>query len=185
MTRNVLICDEIIQRNHPFIEVLHSCICTGFNSAPLLQYSDKEKESVGFIDKSRNAQIILNWLVSPEILKSFICTPVAQISCGFEHCLALTVFGTVASWGYGASGCLGHGNTISYTSPKLIQTGGIQEYFITRIESGGYHNAATTANGKLFMWGRSDVGQIGLIKSWLEADDIGFVSTVPQHVNYF
>jgi alpha-tubulin suppressor-like RCC1 family protein len=75
-------------------------------------------------------------------LKSFICTPVTWVSCGFEHCLALTIFGTVASWGYGASGCLGHGNYISYTSPKLLTQGGIQNHFITYIECGGYHNAA-------------------------------------------
>jgi hypothetical protein len=39
--------------------------------------------------------------------------------------MALTIYGTVASWGYGASGCLGHGNYISYTAPKLITTGDI------------------------------------------------------------
>ena len=72
--------------------------------------------------------------------------------------MALTVYGTVASWGYGASGCLGHGNYISYTSPKLINLGGIADNFISYIECGGYHNAAITIDGKLYMWGRSDVG---------------------------
>ena len=64
-------------------------------------------------------------MLSPSILRSFVCTPVTWISCGFEHCVALTSIGTVASWGYGASGCLGHGNYVSYTSPKLITTGGL------------------------------------------------------------
>lgn len=46
---------------------------------------------------------------------SMVKTSVTWISCGFEHCIVLTVFGQVASWGYGASGCLGHGDYISYT----------------------------------------------------------------------
>ena len=78
------------------------------------------------------------------------------VSCGFEHCLALTVFGTVASWGYGASGCLGHGNFISYISPKVVTQ--LEGKFVNFIESGGYHNAAITNEGELYMWGRSDVG---------------------------
>jgi alpha-tubulin suppressor-like RCC1 family protein len=68
------------------------------------------------------------------------------------------VFGTVASWGYGASGCLGHGNRISYTSPKIINCGAIESKFINYIECGGYHNGAITSEGELVMWGRSDVG---------------------------
>ena len=96
--------------------------------------------------------------MTSQILKSFICTPVTWVSCGYEHCLVLTIYGTVASWGYGASGCLGHGNYVSYTSPKLLQTGPIATQFITYIESGGYHNAAISQDGVVYTWGRADVG---------------------------
>ncbi len=101
---------------------------------------------------------MLPLLLSDYILRSFVCTPVSWISCGFEHCLALTVYGTTASWGYGASGCLGHGNYVSYTAPKLITCGDLKGRFVKYIECGGYHNGAITDEGSLIMWGRSDVG---------------------------
>mgnify|MGYP001570793448 CR=1 FL=1 len=99
--------------------------------------------------------------MSQNILRSFIFTPITWVSCGFEHCAALTIYGTVATWGFGASGCLGHGNYISYTSPKLITNSNLQGKHIKYIECGGYHNGAITSEkegGQLFMWGRSDVG---------------------------
>jgi alpha-tubulin suppressor-like RCC1 family protein len=126
---------------------MHACASTGFNCAPQILYSDNDGESKAFIDTSINSNIILNKLLSPHILRSFICTPVTWISCGFEHCMVLTVFGTVASWGYGASGCLGHGNYISYTQPKLITIGDFHGKFISYIESGGYHNSAIDESG--------------------------------------
>jgi alpha-tubulin suppressor-like RCC1 family protein len=111
----VTICEQILQRNHNVIEVIHSCSASGFNSSPTLLYSDSELDSKAIIDKTNASQLILNKLLSPHILRSFLTTPVSWISCGFEHCMVLTVYGQVASWGYGASGCLGHGSYISYT----------------------------------------------------------------------
>lgn len=56
-------------------------------------------------------------MLTPVILKSFFSgvSPVKWISCGFEHCIAVNENGKVFSWGYGASGSLGHGNYTSYT----------------------------------------------------------------------
>ena len=62
------------------------------------------------------------------------------LSCGFEHCLAL-IDGQVWSWGYGGSGCLGHGDYKTLVEPKKIK--GIEEKVIY-IESGGYHNGVIT-----------------------------------------
>ncbi len=162
LIRKLVICEQR-QRS---IEILHSCACSGFNSAINLDYSDQNDKSKGFIDKAQNASMIIAQLMTPQILRSFSCTPINWISCGFEHCLALTVFGTVASWGYGASGCLGHGNYISYMQPKLIAFG-FRDSLIRYIECGGYHNAAITDDGQLFTWGRSDVGQVGQPESKL------------------
>ena len=64
--------------------------------------------------------------------------------------------GLVASWGCGASGSLGHGDYLSYTEPKLISPDNLRD--VEYIECGGYHSAAICKGGKLFMWGRSDVG---------------------------
>jgi alpha-tubulin suppressor-like RCC1 family protein len=105
--------------------VVYSCPASGFNSIPLIEYNEAEGKTKAYVEKSQSSQIMINELLSPHILRSFVCTPVTWISCGFEHCMVLTVYGTVASWGYGASGCLGHGNYISYTQPKLITGGDI------------------------------------------------------------
>ena len=92
-------------------------------------------------------------------MRSFTRIPITWISCGFEHVLALTIFGSVSSWGYGSSGCLGHGDYVSLAAPKILDT--LEGKFATFIEAGGYHNAAITAKCELYMWGRSDVGQCG------------------------
>jgi len=99
--------------------------------------------------------------------------------------MALTLNGQVFTWGYGASGCLGHGNYISYTQPKLVTAGGLQYKRVTFAESGGYHSAALTTDGHLYTWGRADVGQLGLPEPFLKTDSLGKVATVPMHVSYF
>ena len=100
-------------------------------------------------------------MLTDTILRSFAVSAVTQLSCGFEHCLALTASGCLVSWGYGASGSLGHGDYVSYTQPKLITAGGLNSKQVVYATCGGYHNGALTADGKVFMWGRADVGQLG------------------------
>lgn len=103
-------------------------------------------------------------LLTPNILKSFVSgvSPVTNISCGFEHCVALTASGSIVSWGYGASGSLGHGNFVSYTQPKFITLGGLENKKVSYVEAGGYHSGAITEDGELYMWGRGDIGQLGV-----------------------
>lgn len=99
-----------------------------------------------------------------------------MLSCGFEHCTLLTSTGAVATWGCGASGSLGHGDYLSYTEPKVITTGEFKSRKkIKFIECGGYHNAAIDNEGRLYMWGRSDVGQLGIPKEQVAIDDSGYV----------
>lgn len=40
-------------------------------------------------------------------------------------------------------------------------------------------------NGKLYMWGRSDVGQVGLPKDKVTIDDHGYVMKRPHLVEFF
>jgi alpha-tubulin suppressor-like RCC1 family protein len=108
---------------------------------------------------------------------------VTWLSCGFEHCLALTSDGLVASWGCGASGCLGHNDYLSYTEPKMIEPEVLRD--VSYVECGGYHSAAVNKSGKLFMWGRSDVGQLGLPKDKVTMDEHGYVMKQPIEVAYF
>jgi alpha-tubulin suppressor-like RCC1 family protein len=82
---------------------------------------------------------------------------ITWLTCGFEHCVVLTEQGKLASWGYGASGCLGHGDFTSFTSPQIIAKG-LEGVRIAFVEAGGYHNAAVSTDGELYTWGRGDVG---------------------------
>lgn len=60
------------------------------------------------------------------------------MSCGFEHCLALFSSGECFSWGYGGSGCLGHGNYGSVEDPKKLKDIPHRALYV---EAGGYHNS--------------------------------------------
>jgi alpha-tubulin suppressor-like RCC1 family protein len=126
-------------------------------------------------------------MMTTSILSICVKSRVKLMSCGFEHCMILTENGKVASWGCGASGALGHGNYLSYTEPNLIQTGDFasSDIQISYIECGGYHNGAIDKNGILFMWGRSDVGQLGHPKNQVSPDDSGFVVLSPKRLEYF
>jgi alpha-tubulin suppressor-like RCC1 family protein len=105
------------------------------------------------------------------------------ISCGFDHCLAVTYnSGHIYTWGYGASGCLGHGTYESSLYPRQVTAGGLQQKKIVYAESGGYHSGAVSEDGYLYMWGRADVGQLGLPQAYLKSDSHGKVATVPMHV---
>ena len=105
-----------------------------------------------------------------------------SLTCGFEHCIALTASGLLVSWGYGASGSLGHGNFTSYTRPKLITTNGLNTKRVIYVQAGGYHTGAITDDGSLYMWGRADVGQLGLPSENLVKDSIGLVQNCPTLV---
>ena len=47
--------------------------------------------------------------------------PVKQISLGGSHSVALTVNGSVYSWGYGGDGRLGHGDEYDQLIPRRLE----------------------------------------------------------------
>lgn len=116
---------------------MHDVVCTGFNAgAPRLQFSttdmtqnkatiDKGSDAISNEEEAHIGGPLFLQLLTDSILRSFAVSSVTQISCGFEHCIALTASGCAVSWGYGASGSLGHGDYVSYTQPKLITSGGL------------------------------------------------------------
>lgn len=105
-------------------------------------------------------EVIFPKLLTQSVLKSF--KTVAQLSCGIDHCLAVTAQGQVCTWGYGYSGVLGHGDYNCYARPKLLTS--LQSKKIVYGESGNYHNGVVTADGQLYTWGRADAGQLGIPK---------------------
>lgn len=136
--------------NEKIVELLHSIGVSGYIVSP-----QSGSESASISDSSAP----VNLLLSQDILYSMSKTAVSMITFGSEYCVALTSSGTVASWGYGGSGCLGHGNYTSYTSPKLIKE--LKED-IVYIESGAYHIGAISSKGKLIQTARqlARVGEV-------------------------
>jgi alpha-tubulin suppressor-like RCC1 family protein len=80
-----------------------------------------------------------------------------DISCGYDHSIAVKTDGTIWSWGSGNSGALGLGNVNQYASPKQI---GALTTWATP-SSGGIHSIAIKTDGTLWSWGRNNEGQLG------------------------
>lgn len=86
----------------------------------------------------------------------------------------------MVSWGYGNSGCLGHGDTSTLLRPSLVIR--LVSETIVYLECGAYHTAAVSDKGELWVWGRNDVNQLGISKEGLLQDDIGVAALVPRRV---
>ncbi|CAG9311797.1 unnamed protein product [Blepharisma stoltei] len=181
--KKIVICELDEDDRYKRLEIVSSCTCAGFLSVPQLEFTNIEGKSKAFISFQSEKPQVLTSLLAPEILGSFISTPVSWITCGFEHCCLVTALGSVMSWGYGASGCLGHGNTNSYIFPTLITD--LANKTIVYMESGAYHNAAISSEGELFVWGRGDVNQLGIGTRALSKDELGYVALRPLRNDYF
>eukprot|EP00026_Physarum_polycephalum_P000610 Phypoly_transcript_00611.p1 GENE.Phypoly_transcript_00611~~Phypoly_transcript_00611.p1 ORF type:complete len:1420 (+),score=266.83 Phypoly_transcript_00611:78-4337(+) len=97
---------------------------------------------------------------TPKALPSMRGIIVVQLSCGAQRSAALTDKGEVYTWGRGDHGRLGHGDAASLPYPKLVAA--LRGIPIISISSGGGHNAALTASGEVYCWGRGDSGQLGI-----------------------
>lgn len=70
---------------------------------------------------------------------------VNSIACGWYHTVALTDVGLVYSWGSGADGQLGHGDTLTCSTPRLIDFFGLQHpLVVTSIAAGADANGSHT-----------------------------------------
>ena len=81
------------------------------------------------------------------------------VSAGDVHNLALTTDGSVWSWGDGAFGRLGHGDTQDQPLPKKVEAFADQR--VVAVSAGLYHSAVLTANGAVWSWGSGGLGKLG------------------------
>lgn len=80
---------------------------------------------------------------------------IVDVSCGFEHTLALDDRGRVFSWGFGGYGRLGHGSPAEEVFPRLINTFLGERRAATRIWAGACVSFALNEVGTLNFWGRT------------------------------
>ncbi|XP_072142139.1 uncharacterized protein [Dermacentor andersoni] len=83
---------------------------------------------------------------------------VCHVSCGHDHQLALTVNGQLLSWGHGGRGQLGHGSLDSEHSPRLLEP--LAGVALVGATAGGWHSAALSEAGDLYLWGWNRDGQL-------------------------
>ena len=86
-------------------------------------------------------------------------TPVATVSAGDGHSLAVTADGAVFSWGVGRFGALGHGDDADQLVPKEVAA--LRGTPVAAVSAGYTHSLAVTADGAVFSWGVGSFGALG------------------------
>ena len=84
--------------------------------------------------------------------------PMLAASCGIDHSISLDENGGVWTWGWGANGQLGMGNTLHQYQPTLIPLLGE----ISLLVAGRVHSLAFPQKGGLLVFGWNGHGQLGL-----------------------
>uniref|UniRef100_A0A0B6Z785 RCC1 domain-containing protein 1 n=1 Tax=Arion vulgaris TaxID=1028688 RepID=A0A0B6Z785_9EUPU len=95
-----------------------------------------------------------------------------EISCGKDHTLILSQFGTVYSYGLGSRGQLGHGSVDPESSPRLLEA--LEGVRMRRVCAGAWHSASLSDFGDVYLWGWNESGQLGM--STLSKDDNNYQS---------
>jgi alpha-tubulin suppressor-like RCC1 family protein len=86
---------------------------------------------------------------------------VKAVACGSQHTLALLEDGTLWTWGLNKCGLLGLGSaTDGFNSPQMLSIPKSAD--IVSIGCCAEHSFAMTRGGKLYMWGLTARGRLGL-----------------------
>eukprot|EP01083_Nonionella_stella_P222389 793652_1 len=107
---------------------------------------------------------------------------IKSISSGLEHCAAIDINGQLYTWGYTKSG-LGYedtNNTKNINEPQLIEQKHFNDEKIKAVSCGCHYTVAITETGKLYSFGKSDSGQLGLCSNALKTKQ-----NIPAEVNHF
>eukprot|EP00026_Physarum_polycephalum_P001542 Phypoly_transcript_01544.p1 GENE.Phypoly_transcript_01544~~Phypoly_transcript_01544.p1 ORF type:complete len:1030 (+),score=135.85 Phypoly_transcript_01544:65-3091(+) len=100
---------------------------------------------------------------TPTLVRALRGKHIVQIACGAHHTIARSDKETIFSWGSGAAGQLGHGETGHETSPRPILA--LAGYDIGGIACGRRHSLAFRTGARprmVYTWGTGPSGQLGL-----------------------
>ncbi|KAL0547577.1 hypothetical protein IC582_017517 [Cucumis melo] len=95
---------------------------------------------------------------------------ISNVACGEWHTAVVSACGRLFTYGDGTFGALGHGNLISLSQPKEVES--LNGLCVKSVACGSWHTAAIvdimidrfkfkSAVGKLFTWGDGDKGKLG------------------------
>ena len=88
---------------------------------------------------------------------------IIDVTLGQHYSAAVTSEGRLFTWGWGNTGQIGDGFTLSRSTPTDITAGfnlTVGEK-ISQVSLGFYHSAAVTSEGRLFTWGYNAIGLLG------------------------
>ena len=96
----------------------------------------------------------------PRQVSSMIGRSCCQVALGVCHSLALTVRGTIWSWG----GFLytGHGEDDDIETARELDAENLKGQNIVEICAGRFHSLALSSTGDVFSWGSGSMGRLGL-----------------------
>ncbi|CAG2171235.1 unnamed protein product [Oppiella nova] len=99
-----------------------------------------------------------------------------QISCGFNHTLALTFNGHVYGWGFNASGQVGAGRARVVATPTRIRFPG--KYIIEKVIGYESTSFAITSNGRVFIWGAIRLFTPSYTPTLINLDNVTFIKDI-------
>lgn len=85
---------------------------------------------------------------------------IIQVGCGNYHCVILTASGTVYSWGNNIHGQIGHTHIPELSQPKRVSK--LETHHIKNLSCGDEFSIALDDNGISWVWGRDELGQLGM-----------------------
>ncbi|NWR18802.1 HERC4 ligase, partial [Emberiza fucata] len=96
---------------------------------------------------------------SPQMIKSLLGIPFAQIAAGGAHSFVLTLSGAIFGWGRNKFGQLGVNDDTDRYVPTLLKS--LRSQKVVHICCGEDHTAALTKEGGVFTFGAGGYGQLG------------------------
>ncbi|XP_073238801.1 RCC1 domain-containing protein 1-like [Porites lutea] len=136
-----------------------SCILLTDDGQP--GYVLHEQDQNATKDLNKSASMIFRPM---DLMKQMI-----SVACGKEHALLLSSSGEVYSLGNGSRGQLGRGLIVEEQNAAVIPA--LEGIKIQFIAAGGWHSAAVSECGDLYMWGWNETGQLGLSVNHDDTDD--------------
>jgi len=101
---------------------------------------------------------------------------IISVSAGNVHSIALKDNKNVYTWGGNKYGQLGDGSNTNKNTPQLIMDNDWESSFITAIDAGAHYTVALDIDGKAWIWGINNYGQLG--------DDTDIERNIPEEINF-
>lgn len=83
---------------------------------------------------------------------------IKMIACGNDHSVALTYAGDVYCWGSSQFGQCGVGKKGIVVEPTKVTFSNVEKLSVRVIGAGAKHTVALTGDGRVFVWGRLEIG---------------------------